>query len=217
MKVEIWSDIMCPFCYIGKRRLEAAMAGFEGAGDMEVEWSSFQLNPDLKYQPEKDLYTYVAEMKGQTREWSIEVHKGLVQYAKELGLDYRFDIAKIANSFDAHRLIQYAKSLGLGDAMEERLFHAYFTKGALISDHGVLLNLATEISLDATETSAVLASNSFSEAVSKDCIEAQRLGATGVPFFVFNRKFAVSGAQPIDVFSKALEKAFKDWQVSQEG
>lgn len=214
MKIEIWSDIMCPFCYIGKRRFEIALAEFAHKDEVEVVWKSFQLNPYLKDQPEKDIYGYVAEMKGQTREWSVMIHENLVQTARSLGLDYRFDKAKIVNSFDAHRVIQLAKKHNLGEEMEERLFKAYFTEGALISDHSTLIRLASEIGLKKEEAETVLSSGQFAENVRMDAQEAAGLGANGVPFFVFDRRNAVSGAQDSKVFSDILEKTYAEWKKS---
>ncbi|GAB3989509.1 hypothetical protein GCM10028807_14570 [Spirosoma daeguense] len=129
MRVDIWSDIMCPFCYIGKRDFETALAEFPTKDSVEVIWHSFQLNPDLTYQPDKSSYDYVAELKEQTREWSIQVRKPLVQTAKQAGLNYRLDQAKITNSLDAHRLIQLAKKYNLTNELEERFLGAYFTEG----------------------------------------------------------------------------------------
>lgn len=215
MKVEIWSDIMCPFCYIGKRKFEAALEQFPDKDKIQVEWKSFQLNPDLKPIPGKDVYDYVAQIKGQSREWSLQVHDQMTKNAKEVGLTYNFDKAVIANSFDAHRLIQLAKVQQLGDAAEERLFIAYFTEGKDISDHNILISLGEEIGLNRTVVAAMLASNDFSGEVNLDAREAQQLGASGVPFFVLDRKYGVAGAQPVEAFTQALTQAFGEWRQSQ--
>jgi predicted DsbA family dithiol-disulfide isomerase len=212
MKVEIWSDVMCPFCYIGKRKFEAALAQFEHKDNVEMVWHSFQLNPNLTYQPDKDVYDYVAELKGQTREWSLKAHKSLIESAKAVGLNYQLDKSKITNSFDAHRVIQLAKNYKLDDAIAERFFKAYFTEGALMSDHETLVRLAEEIGLHKDEVWSVLKSNLYADEVRKDGEEAQRIGATGVPFFVVNRKYAVSGAQNSDVFLQTLKKSFLEWR-----
>lgn len=212
MKVEIWSDVMCPFCYIGKRKFEQALAEFPDKDAIQVEWHSFQLNPDISYQPGVDIYDYVAKMKGQSREWSEQVHQSLVASAKAVGLDYRFDQVKMANSFDAHRVIQLAKKYGFGDEMEERLFKAYFTEGALISDREILAQLAIEAGLDQEAVKEVLASNQYVTEVQQDIAEAQRIGVTGVPFFVMDRKYAVSGAQDPQVFLETLQKSFAEWR-----
>lgn len=215
MKVEIWSDIMCPFCYIGKRRFEAALEKFPGKDNITVEWKSFQLNPALQSQPGKDVYDYVAEIKGQSREWALTVHEQMTGTAKEVGLTYNFDKAVIANSFDAHRLIQLAKKHQLGDAAEERLFYAYFTEGKDMSNHETLLELGAEIGLDKAEITAVLQSGDLAAAVNKDVDEARQLGIRGVPFFVLDRKYGVSGAQPVDAFTQALDQAFTEWKKTQ--
>ncbi|GAB4018204.1 DsbA family oxidoreductase [Spirosoma koreense] len=211
MSVDIWSDVMCPFCYIGKRNFEKALAEFPARDSLEVVWHSFQLNPNLMYQPNKRFYDYVAELKGQTREWSIQVHKILVQTAKDAGLDYRLDQAKITNSLDAHRLIQLAKKYNLTNELEERFFRAYFTEGALLSDHQTLLALSTEVGLQPAEVKQVLQSDQYKDDVRQDAQRVRQLGATGVPFFLFNQTQAVSGAQQPNVFAQALAAAYEQW------
>lgn len=211
MRVDIWSDIMCPFCYIGKRNFETALAEFPARDSVEIVWHSFQLNPNLTYRPNISFYDYVAELKGQTREWSIQVHKSLVQTAKQAGLDYRLDQAKITNSLDAHRLIQLAKKYNLTNELEERFFRAYFTEGALLSDHQTLLSLATEVGLQPAEVKQVLESDLYKDEVRQDAQRVRQLGATGVPFFVFDQTQAVSGAQQPKVFAQALATAYAQW------
>lgn len=210
MKVEIWSDVMCPFCYIGKRKFEAALAGFKNKDQVEITWKSFQLNPALKTDPSKNTVQHLAETKG----WSMDYTKNTIAYvsnmANEVGLHYDFDKAVVANSFDAHRLIQMAKQQGKGDAAEERLFKAYFTEGKNTADHATLIALGKEIGLNETEVSKMLASDNFSKEVKQDLQEADQLGVSGVPFFVFDRKYAVSGAQNPDVFTQTLNKAWDD-------
>jgi protein disulfide-isomerase len=210
IQIEIWSDIMCPFCYIGKRRLEAAIDHLDPKPNLEIQWRSFQLNPNLVDQPKKDMFTYLAELKGQSLEWSIQMHNQLTETAKELGLDYRFDLAKIANSLDAHRIIQLAKTLSLDNDMEERLFYAYFTEGACISDPSLLIRLASDIGIPEIEAKKVLEEKLFTEAIERDLEEAMQLGVRGVPFFVFNRKYAISGAQSTEHFVQVLKKVMED-------
>lgn len=217
MEVEIWSDVMCPFCYIGKRRFEAALSNFEHRDDISIEWKSFQLNPAMKTVPGKSINEYLAENKGWTVEYAREMNQYVTNMAKEVGLEYNMDKAVVANSLDAHRLIQFAKTKGLGDAMEEHLFRAYFTEGQNTADHKVLLDIAIEIGLDGNEAAAILESDRFSEEVQQDVYEAQQVGARGVPFFVFNRQYAVSGAQHEDTFLQTLEKSFSAWQNSPQG
>ncbi|MEO7424130.1 MAG: DsbA family oxidoreductase [Fibrobacteria bacterium] len=207
MKIEIWSDVMCPFCYIGKRKLENALAAFPGRDGVGIIWKSFQLNPDMRTEPGKSITQYLMEKKGWSLEQTRSQHERLTQVAADLGLIYDFDRAVVANSFDAHRLVQLAKRDGFGDAMEERLFKAYFSEGKNIADPTTLVELSREAGLNAAEAETVLAGRAFAEEVKADVREAQQLGVTGVPFFVFDRKFAVSGAQDVSVFARALEKA----------
>ena len=210
MKIEIWSDIMCPFCYIGKRRLEEALATFPQKDEVEIEWKSFQLDPTITAQPGKNVYEYLAERKGMSVEQSMQMHQQVIESAKSVGLDYHFEKAVIANSFDAHRLIQLAKTKGLGDAAEERIFSAYFTEGEDAGNRETLLKLGQEIGLDGEEIRKTLENGTFSSEVYADIEEAQQLGVRGVPFFVFDRRYAVSGAQPTEVFTQTLEKAFEE-------
>ena len=209
MQVEIWSDIMCPFCYIGKRKFEAALEKFPKKNEVEIIWKSYQLDPNIKEQPGKDIYSYLAEAKGQSLEWSKKMHENVVNMAKSVGLEYNFDKAVIANSFDAHRVIQLAKKHGLGDAIEERLFKAYFTEGKNFADHETLAAIGEEVGLDRKEIISLLNSNDLADNVHSDIEEGMRLGLRGVPFFVFNRKIGVSGAQDSEIFLQALEEAGK--------
>ena len=215
MKVDIWSDLMCPFCYMGKRKFETALDSLFLKDDVEVVWHSFQLNPNQKAEPEKDVYSHLAELKGQTMEWSVMVHDNMTKAAKLIGLEYHFDRAKVANSFDAHRVIQLAKKYNLTDELEERYFKAYFTDGELMSDHATLIRLATEAGLPQEEVIQVLETGQYSQEVINDGAEARRLGANGVPFFVMDRKYAVSGAQEPGVFKETLEKALEEWNYNQ--
>ena len=213
MKVEIWSDVMCPFCYIGKRKFETALAQFEHKENVEVVWRSFQLNPDMKTEPGKNINQYLAEVKGWSMEQAKSMNDRVTAMAKQVGLDYDFDKAVVANSFDAHRLIQLAKTKGKGDAAEEALFKAYFTEGKDTSDHAVLVQLGTDIGLDAAEVMSMLDAGSFAEDVKKDIYEAQQVGVTGVPFFVLGNKYAVSGAQESATFLQALTTTWNETQA----
>jgi predicted DsbA family dithiol-disulfide isomerase len=212
MKVEIWSDVMCPFCYIGKRKFESALAQFPQKDRIEIEWKSFQLNPDMKTEPGKSINEYLAEVKGWDPAYAEEVNNHVTKIASEVGLEYNMDKAVVANSFDAHRFVQYAKTQGKGDDAEEQLFKAYFTDGKNTADQDTLLALGAQIGLDTAELKAVLESSQFSENVRNDIYEAQQVGARGVPFFVLDRKYAVSGAQQPETFLGALEKSFGEWE-----
>lgn len=211
MKVEIWSDVMCPFCYIGKRRFENALQQFPYKSEIEIVWKSFQLNPGMKTQPGKNINQYLAETKGWTLDYAKKMNEHVTTMAKDVGLQYDFDKAIVANSFDAHRLIQLAKANGKGDEMEERLFKAYFTEGRNTADHETLIQLGTEIGLDPSTIRALLDSNEYADKVEQDIYEAQQIGVRGVPYFVFNDRYAVPGAQAAETFSGALNKAWEEW------
>jgi protein disulfide-isomerase len=209
MKIKIWSDIMCPFCYIGKRNFENALAQFGRAYELEIEWKSFQLDPTIpKMKQRVDVYEYLATSKGISIEDSKAMHENVVRMAKSVGLEYNFDRAVIANSFDAHRLIQFAKTKGLGDEIEETLFAAYFTNGLDMSDLDTLAEIGSSIGLSPVELETILHSEDFSSEVQNDILEAQKYGVRGVPYFVLDDKYAISGAQPSSVFLEALEKTF---------
>jgi len=211
MQVTIWSDIRCPFCYIGKRKFEIALQEFPHKEKITVEWKSFELDPSLETDKNKNVYDYLAEKKGQSREWSERVHAQVTQTAAEVGLAYNFDHTVIAASFDAHRLIQFAKTKELGDAAEEQLFKAYFTDGKDISDPEVLITLGAEIGLEKKAIQQILSSDAYTKEVRRDEAEAQAIGVNGVPFFVLDNKYAVSGAQAPAVFKQALEQAWKEY------
>jgi len=212
MKVEIWSDVMCPFCYIGKRKFEAALEQFPQKDKIQIEWKSFQLNPAMKTEPDKNINDYLAEIKGWSLEQAAEMNNHVAGIAAEVGLEYNLDKAVVANSFDAHRFVQFAKTKGKGDDAEEQLFKAYFTDGKNTADHETLIELGSQIGLDPTELKTVLETTRFSEEVRHDIYEAQQVGARGVPFFVLDRKYAVSGAQQPETFLGALEKSFGEWE-----
>ncbi|MFN6074997.1 MAG: DsbA family protein [Fluviicola sp.] len=204
MKIEIWSDIMCPFCYIGKRHLELALQQFP---EMEVElvWKSFQLDPTITPQPGKDVYSYLAERKGMSLEESKQMHQHVVDRAAEVGLVYNYDKAIIANSFDAHRLLHLAKRNGKGNELKEKLLAAYFTEGKDFGDKQVLTQLGLEVGLKEEDIHTVLYTDMYAREFQADIQEAQEIGVRGVPFFVFDRKYAVSGAQPIEAFVETIQ------------
>jgi len=205
MKVEIWSDIACPFCYIGKRKFEKALAGF-GRENIEVIWRSFQLDPHTRYEPGKSIHDYLAEKKGMSTTQAREMNDYVSNMAVAEGLDYHLDKTIPANTLNAHRLIHLAARKGLQDKAEERLFSAYFTEGENIEDHQTLIKLGKEVGLDETEIKHMLDGNEMMEEVEQDISEARRFGIRSVPFFLFNGEYAVSGAQPSEVFLQVLEK-----------
>jgi len=216
MKVEIWSDVMCPFCYIGKRRFEQALANFEHADEVEVEWKSFQLNPEMKTQPDKSVTEHLAEVKGWSLEQADQMNRHVSDMAAEVGLEYNLDEAVVANSFQAHRFAHYAKRQGKGNKAEEALFKAYFTDGKNTDDRATLIELGDEIGLDVEEVKKVLKSDRYTNAVKQDIMAAKNLGINGVPFFLFNRKYAISGAREAEVFTQALSKSWSEWKNDNE-
>ncbi len=210
MKVDIWSDIRCPFCYIGKRRFEEALSRFEHKDQIEVVWHSFELDPSMKTQPDKNPLEYLAEIKGQTLQWSEQMHDQLTGTAAKVGLTFNFSDCVVANSFDAHRFIQFAKTKNLGDQAKERLLKAYFTEGINIADREALLKMGIEIGLAKEEVTHVLETDAFAENVRSDEATAQRLGIRGVPFFVVDQQYGVSGAQMPETFLEALQHAWTE-------
>ena len=210
MKVEIWSDVMCPFCYIGKRKFENALKQFSNADKVEIEWKSFQLDPDLVSDASKTVHEYLAERKGWTVDYAKQVGSQVTDMAKAEGLEYNFDKAIVANSLNAHRVSHLAKIYQLGNDLEEALFKAYFTEGKNIADKQTLVDIAVSVGLKSDEVVEVLNSDKFLQEVEVDILTAQKIGVRGVPFFVFDKKYAVSGAQPTDVFLGALEKTWNE-------
>jgi predicted DsbA family dithiol-disulfide isomerase len=216
MVVEIWSDVVCPFCYMGKRKFEIALEHFQQRDEVEVIWHSFQLDPASKRLPGKDIHDYLAAKYGRDREWAKERNDEVAARAKEVGLEYNFDSAVPTNTFDAHRLIHLAASHGFQGRAEERLFAAYFTEGKDIGDSETLVNLGSEIGLDPAEVRLMLASTDYSDLVRGDIEEAESLGIHGVPFFVFNRKYAISGAQPSHLFTETLTQVWSEEEKAQD-
>lgn len=213
MKVQIWSDVMCPFCYIGKRRFEEALTAFGQQDKVEIEWKSFQLNPSLKTDTQISVYQSLADSKGWQLDYAKQVTAQVAEMASQVGLDFNFDQAVVANSFNAHRFSHFAKQHNLGDAAEEQLFRAYFTDGLNIDDQYTLVELGIKIGLDANEVRKTLNNTeAFAGEVRQDISEAETLGIRGVPFFVMNDKYAVSGAQATDVFLNTLNTAYQEWE-----
>ncbi|REG92695.1 DsbA family oxidoreductase [Algoriphagus antarcticus] len=211
MKIEIWSDIACPFCYIGKRKIEKAIAKFPQKDKIEIEWKSFLLNPDQVTQPNKSSQEYLAEVKGWSLEQTKEITANVANMAAQEGLEYHLDKTVVANTKKAHRVLHLAKTVGKGDEMKESLLKAYFTDALNIDDDAVLLSLGNEIGLSETSIQEVLSTDKFENEVDQDIYESRTIGVKGVPFFVLDRKFGISGAQPDEVFDQTLEKAWKEF------
>lgn len=217
MKIEVWSDVVCPFCYIGKRNYEAALAKFANADEVEIVWRSYQLDPDAKPEAGKKMNSYqnLAERKGISYAESVAMHNGVIQMGKAAGLTYNFENTIAANTFAAHCLLQKAKELGLGDAAKERLFAAYFVEGQDIGDATTLEKLGQDLGLTAAEAKDALTNPIYAQRVADDIRAAEQLQIGGVPFFVFDNKYAISGAQPVATFSQTLEKSHKEWSAKQ--
>jgi predicted DsbA family dithiol-disulfide isomerase len=210
MKVEIWSDVVCPWCYIGKRRFEAALDRFAHASDVEVLWRSFELNPSAPAVVEGDLVRRLAAKYGVSRQQAEAMNDRVTRIADDEGLSFRLDIARPGRTFDAHRVIHLAADRGVQDAVKEQLLAAYQCNGEPIGDHEVLVRAAIAGGLDEAEVRAVLAGSQYEDEVRNDEREAEQIGVGGVPFFVFDRRYAVSGAQSPDVLLDALERAWAD-------
>jgi predicted DsbA family dithiol-disulfide isomerase len=208
LTVEIWSDIVCPWCYIGKRRFEAALEAFEHRDEVTVMWRSFELDPAAPSAVEGTATERLAAKYGMSLERAEGLHREMTERAAAEGLDFRFDLAKSANTFDAHRLIHLAATYGHQAAAKERLMRAYFTEGAAISDPETLIALMVEVGVDVDEARDVLSGDRFAEDVREDEQLAGQLGIQGVPFFVIDRRFGVSGAQPAEALVQALERAW---------
>ena len=210
IQVEIWSDVLCPFCYIGKKKFEAALQAFSGKDSVEVVWRSFQLEPDSPVfgQQTPENYTqHLATKKGMTAAQVNAMFETVAAMGSAVGLTLDFEKAVIANSFDAHRLTHLAANYGKKAAAKEALFKAHFTLGLDIGAPSVLLKIGEQLGLPHAEVKAMLTGELYKEAVKKDLTEAERLGISSVPFFVFNRRFAVSGAQDSATFLDALQRS----------
>lgn len=210
MNVEIWSDVMCPFCYIGKRKFENALAKFPHKENINIIWKSFQLDPTTLTDPSLNTIDNLAEKKGWSKQQAQETTAQVTDIAKQVGLDFHFEKAVVANSFDAHRLSHLAKKYGKQNDLEEKLFLAYFTEGKNTADHSTLLQIGKDLGIPEQEITTVLNSDTFTNEVEQDITEAQHIGVRGVPFFVLDRKYAVSGAQESETFLGALTKAYEE-------
>jgi len=208
MKVEIWSDVACPWCYIGKRRFESALASFEHRDQVEIIWRSYQLDPSAPKTSDTLVNEVLAKKYGITVERAKAMNTQLAELGAQEGLEYHFEKTRYGNTFDAHRLIHLAAIHNLQDAAKERLLQAYFVDGASVGDSETLVKLASEIGLDPEEARAVLNSDAYADEVKADIQRARLLGIQGVPFFAIDETYGVSGAQPTEVFSEVLTKAW---------
>ncbi|MEW6421548.1 MAG: DsbA family oxidoreductase [Deinococcota bacterium] len=210
LRVDIWSDIACPWCYIGKRRFERALADFPQRDQVEVVWRSFELDPSAPVRSPLSIREGLARKYGRTPQQAQEMLDHMTGVAAADGLDYHFEKLQPTNTFVAHQLIHLAAEQGRADALEERLFAAYLSEGELLGDPEVLVRLAVDVGLDAEEARSALERGEYAQAVRQDEAQAQALGITGVPFFVLGGKYGVSGAQPAEVLRSALEQVWQE-------
>lgn len=210
MKIEVWSDFVCPFCYIGKRRMESALENFPHKDKVNVAYKSYELDPNADENPGMNMHELLAKKLGKSVEETKKMNEDVAKQAADVGLTYNFDDMKSTKTFDAHRVAQYATKHGKGHEITERFLYAYFTESKLLSDHETLVALAKEIGLDSEEVANLLQMNKYANKVRDDEDQARQIGVQGVPFFVFNEKYAVSGAQPIEVFKEVLDKVWEE-------
>ncbi|MBE4948819.1 DsbA family oxidoreductase [Chryseobacterium culicis] len=210
MKIEIWSDVMCPFCYIGKNNFEQALNQLPFKDEVEVEWKSFQLDPTLDPNKTQDTLQYFREKKGVAEAQATQMLGQVTEMGKGAGIDFNFGKTLITNTFSAHKLLHLAKRYNKSNAMEEALFIAHFIDGKNVGDTEVLIALAENLGIDKEEARQVITTDQLDDEVNQDIQEARNNGISGVPFFVLNGKYAVSGAQPAAVFENALQQTYKE-------
>ncbi len=214
MKVEIWADLVCPWCYIGERRLAAALSSFAHGDEVEVVWRSFQLDPDAPDTPERTVNEMLAEKYGVSLEEAAAMNDRVSAIAAADGLEYHIERTAYVNTFNAHRLNHLAAAHAVQTRLGERLFRFYFTEGGNLADAEALIGLAAEAGIPADVARAVLQGTAYADAVEADIEAARRLGVRGVPFMVFDGKYGLSGAQPAKVVAETLERA---WNESRSG
>ncbi len=210
MKVEIWSDVVCPWCYVGKRHFEAALLQFSHADQVSIEWKSFELDPRAPTFRNMTMDEMLQRKYGMTEEQAVAANQKMTALAAGVGLDFHLDKAQMGNTFDAHRLMHLATRHGLGGALKERLFAAYFTEGRSIGEPAALQDLAVEVGLDPAEVETTLAEGAYASDVRRDEARARTIGVCGVPFFLIDERFAVAGAQPAAVLVGALRRAWAE-------
>ena len=212
LDVQIWSDIVCPWCYVGKRRLEAALARFEHRDAVEISWRAFELDPYAARvrDPSVSYAGRLAEKYRMPVDRAEQMIRNMTELAAAEGLDFRFDHIRPGNTFDAHRVLHMAATRGLGGQAKERLLLAYMTEGEPIGDPETLIKLAGQIGLDTDEVRTALAGDNHATAVRHDEEEARRFGINGVPFFLFDRRYGVSGAQPAEVLLRILDRVWTE-------
>ncbi|KRK58075.1 DSBA oxidoreductase [Fructilactobacillus fructivorans] len=211
MEVQVWSDIACPFCYIGRAHFKQALADFDHKDDVEVHYNSFELDTTASGEPET-MADHMSKEKGMSKEKVDEFLSTITELAKETGLKMDTSKIKVVNTLKAYRLLHFAETKGKESELMDKLFEAYFADGLNVDDNAVLTDLAMSVGLNQDEVKSVLDSDKFKNDVRADEAAAQQVGINGVPFYVFNKKYAVSGAQPFKVFKSALDKAWDSFK-----
>jgi len=211
MQIEVWSDVMCPFCYIGKKKLEMALAQFAYRDKVELVWKSFQLMPEIQSGTAQKLEKILIK-KGITHDQITEMNAGVVQTGKKVGIDFHFDRVYASNTFHAHQLLHFAKQNNKQHEAEEALFHSFFTEGKNIDDISVLIELGDQIGIDTEAIRQVLENGFFADAVKNDINKAQEIGIQGVPYFIFDKSEAVSGARDPYIFLEVLAVTYAKWR-----
>jgi predicted DsbA family dithiol-disulfide isomerase len=210
MKVEIWSDVVCPWCYIGKRRFETAMGRFDGASEVDVIWRSYQLNPGQPRGVRQSIEESLAAKTGGSIAQARAMNDRVTALAAAEGLDYHFELYKVINTFDAHRVAHLAQDHGFGEAIQERFLRAQLVEGQVLDDPETLVLLSVEVGVPAADVAEVLGSDRYSAEVTADIREAGEIGVTGVPFFAVDDRYGISGAQPAELFLEVLETARRE-------
>ena len=212
LRIDIWSDIACPWCYVGKRRLEAALAQFSGRDAVEIVWRAFELDPSAPRVRDNSVSSAerLAKKYGTSTAQAQGMIDRMTNVARADGLDFHFERLQSGNTFDAHRVLHLALERGQQDAVKERFLRGYMSEGEPIGEPETLVRLAAEVGLDAEDVRATLATDAYAHEVRADEKEARENGITGVPFFVFDRRYAVSGAQPVEVFVRALTQVWNE-------
>ncbi len=211
MIIDVWSDVVCPWCFIGKRRLEKALAGFAHKDQITIRHRAFQLQPDAKIV--EPTHKHLAEKYRMAPEQVKEMQANVCAIADGEGLCYNLDETLSGNTFDAHRLLLWAATIGKQDELLESMYSSYFEKSRPLFSHADLVSVAVGVGIDADKVEEILLSDAFAQDVIADRNLAEQLGATGVPFFVFDMKYGISGAQPLEAFTGTLEKAWEDFQA----
>lgn len=213
MKIEIWSDIMCPFCYIGKKNFEIALKNLPFKNEVKIEWKSFQLDPDLEQSDTQTTTEYFRNKKGFSEQQAKQMTSQVIQMGKASGIEFNFEKALITNTLNAHKLLHLAKKYNKSTEMEEELFKSHFVEGKNVGDIDMLVSLAISLGINAEKAKKSLHSDGFEYEIKQDILEAKNNGISGVPFFILNEKYGISGAQPAEVFEKAMIQTYQETVV----